>query len=166
MNKLLVVLFLSLLMFINAANGTWSQTFYEDGHSGVGGDFSFNAFAVKVVVGHLEMPTVSISDVTWTVMQENPTTASASGDIHTPGDLLYFTLNFSGNSTDSLVLDYVAYSGNTMVQNQRATYNGAYWTIGNVGTGEWTPQRSEIPEPATILILGTGTLCLLRWKKG
>lgn len=165
MNRILTVAILMILTLSSTAMAYWSQTFYEDGSNGLYDNFSFDAFAIKLVVGNFEMPTISINDVSWSVVWEDPTTVAASGDVHTPGDLLYLTLNFAGNHNSQLLFDYVAYYGDSIVQSQRAQWSGCNWTIGAFGSGKWLPERNDIPEPSTVAILTFATCLSTAFRK-
>ena len=137
--------------------GSWEQRFQE---SGVG---NFDLIAIRMTSAGDSFENAAFNDFstgTWVLYQNNggvnPTLASASGPSL---NWLQFDIKFAGVSGNPLAFDFVAFSGNTLLETAHAVYptTGPYGFTITAGT--WTPTRAAVvPVPAAVLLgmLGLG----------
>jgi hypothetical protein len=180
MKKLAITLGLAIIMFygivatVNASiesvgvpiiEGSWTQGFEEHNV----GPFDLVAVQMSSAGDSFETVTHSgFSNGTWANVYENtppvPTLASASGS---PVIDLIWNIKFAGDVSNSLVFDFVAFNGTTLLESANASWNGSGWSI---TTGTWAPSRSDvIPEPASLIIwalFGLGSMFGVRvWRR-
>ncbi|MGD0596488.1 MAG: PEP-CTERM sorting domain-containing protein [Sedimentisphaerales bacterium] len=138
---------------------SWSVPWYENGV----GQFDLIA-AISVAGSAFEDPGLTSSS--W-VSGTNGAISYISGP---SADIVYFNTNFQGNEMYPTKFDIVTFNGQTIVDSGCITNQ---WETGAISIGgewyilpsSWLPTRSEIPEPATIAILGLGALSLIRRKR-
>ena len=108
------------------------------------------------------------SQPTWGLEIDGLSMASASGG--SVGELGW-DVRFSGDMSDPLVFDYVAFSGDEIVSAARARWSGSGWTIATFLGGEgalWSPAREDVvgpipaPGAALLAIVGLGTIGWIR----
>jgi hypothetical protein len=131
--------------------GSWSQGFYE---TGVG---LFDLVAVQMVSAgdsfeHFTHSSFSVGG--WSTIYENaplnPTLASAKGSAVT---YLSWSIKFAGLKSNPLVFDFVAFSGETLLERTRASWSGSGWSFSSSPPDRWNPTRAEVvPVPAAVLL--------------
>jgi len=162
MKKLAVLCTGLILLMVNGAlanltpigdpgeGGSWTQRFQEDGWYG-GTHYNFDLFAVRVVSGPplLDPGLANFSDGGWHLVYENAahTLASAGG---TSVGYLQWDFRFSGAQSQAFLLDYAAFSGETVVGTSGIRWSAPGWSYPSTS---WRPTRAEVvPVPAAVLI--------------
>ncbi|MFG0329795.1 MAG: hypothetical protein ACF8PN_07860 [Phycisphaerales bacterium] len=133
---------------------SWSQAFQE---TGVG---LFDLVAVRIVSGGpFDSPTHrSFNRAGWATVYEqggaSPTLGTAVGPSTTN---LIWRIHFESDMPEPLEFDFVAFRGNTLLEEANAKWDGAAWTIRL--SNNWNPTRNmllPLPMPAAIACAGLG----------
>ena len=110
------------------------------------------------------------SGTNWTVTLISPTYALATGDLFNPitqGNF-YFTTSATDLTAVPFSFDWVLSNHSVIVGVQRSIYTpGSGWSYADVTANPPTENRSPVPLPPTLLLLGSGLvgLGLLRRRK-
>ena len=156
----------------SVASAGWTQAFIESDF----GPFDLVAVRMTSAGDAFEHPAHSgFSASGWALLYENgepfPTIASASGPEVTS---MTWTIQFEGASSNPLTFDFVAFHGDTIVDNAVANWNGGSWSI---GPGTWQPTIADltptlvqsslvtVPVPRAFLLAGIGTLLVSRVRR-
>jgi len=137
---------------------SWEQRFNEAGAG------TFDLLAVQIATRDTTLASPAqkdFSDEQWILDMDEPTVASAVGPAT---DDMEWNVHFTGECTDSVVLDYVCFDGEEIVNAARGEWDGSEWSVTNYPDGEgavWQPDRSAVvhcPVPGAVLLgaLGLG----------
>ncbi len=143
--------------------GGWFQRFQEDGV----GDFDLVAVQIASPVGSFESPTHrNFTAGGWSTTYELGTPPTLATAVGATVDWMQWDIGFTGQKSDSLAFDLVAFWGDDRVDSVHASWNGSAW---GMTTGEWSPDRSAlvpvlVPTPDGAL-LGAIGLGLVGWAK-
>lgn len=102
----------------------------------------------------------------WSAVFINPQYVLATGPLYDPdvsGNFLYTTS--STDRTDPYTWDMFLWNGATIVGVQRSTWTSAGWVYSDLTADPPAENRSHIPTPPTLLLLGTGLLGLLGLRR-
>lgn len=142
--------------------GSWAQPMYENGWYSMtipGGNqqFTYNKFEWFMISGPAwENPGVnSFSGGTnWSALNVNPYYVVANGDPIFGN--LYWTFHFSGAQSVPFAIDSLMWSGSTVVGAQHSVWDGSAWAFTEFAYNADQYNRTAVPEPATMLLLGLG----------
>ncbi len=136
---------------------SWGQRFNE---SGVG---SFDFVALQLVQnGPFETPAMrNFSVASWALTYDTPSLALASGVALTSLD---FDIVFEGSKSTSLVFNFFAFWGDSLLEALRVSWSGSGWSYASISAN--LPTRSGLeqqaasavptPEPVSLLLLSLG----------
>jgi hypothetical protein len=146
----------------NFVGGSWSATMQESG-------VNFDLLAVKMFSAgdSFEHPTLSSFDPSsWALLYENtplyPTLASASG---LTVSWLQTDIKFAGDSGNPLRFSLVVFDEETIAGSADVAWKSPGHGGWDITYGTWPTSRSDVPEPATICLLGFGALSLLKKRR-
>jgi len=138
------------------ATNSWSQGFNEDGNYG-GTHYSFWKIVADMTSGTtlFENPPGGMTSLSggWTsVTQLGGDTVTATGS--SVGSLTW-NFNFTGISSDVFAFDYYAFTTDGHAFVTTISRSGSGWVIGA------SKETAYVPEPGTLLLLGSGLLGLV-----
>jgi len=129
---------------------SWAQPFNE---SGVGNFDTIEVFMISDG-DFFEAPGFyNFNNGSWSI--EDPFTDVATYVKATGSDVtsLKFNIKFYGSKSNPLTFDFLAWNDGTLLEAARANWNGR-WSFSAA------PAENYVPEPATMLLLGTGLIGL------
>lgn len=138
-------------------SGSWSRTWLWAG---------FDTFAIRYVSGTggpFQHPALEVPDVSWEILLDTPTLASAKGpyvDLADPW--LTFTVYGAGDSSSHIIFDIARFKDEVWQDTIRWNSGGWEWT------SDWKPTyASVVPLPGAVFLglvgMGAGTLKLRRF---
>jgi hypothetical protein len=164
MLKLILVLAVGIVICLPCIASAWTYRIGDDGQWN-GLHYDIDKFEFFIISGgpFADPSQTDFSVSGWHATLVNPQYSLATG----PGaDSLYWTFNFAGPSTGTIILDWLAYSGGGLLGDVRVTITGTGGSFSYVNTVDPPSyDRSAIPLPATILLLGTGLLGLVGLRR-
>ena len=155
----------------------FSQQFYENGWYHVQGDplqplvhYNFDKIeAFLITASEFEAPALTVQNAGWEAEWVNPQYAVASGPPATGN--LYFTIFVAGDGSTPLTWDIVVWAGDTIIGNQRSSWNQG-WTFTELTLPPTTHYdriggfgSEPIPLPGTLMLMGIGLVGLTLWGR-
>ncbi|MBA3037597.1 MAG: hypothetical protein FP814_14030 [Desulfobacterium sp.] len=168
----LMVVFLLTCLCATASFASWSQGFSENG---IYDSQTYRITGIEVFklggTSSLESPGMSnfSAGTTWTVDMPNSNYVLATNS--TPISNFSWLFSFTGTSSDSLHLAYLAYASTGEVFGSYLDFNSGSWsipTISDLNTNDEAFNRSTpsaVPIPPSVFMLGTGLLCLVGLRR-
>jgi hypothetical protein len=133
--------------------GSWAQRFQENG---VG---SYNKMEAFIISGasNFEFPFKNFSVGGWSSQLVNPGYVVATGTSVTDSQ---FDISFTGNQGDPLSFVFLAWLDDRVLERALANWSGSSWSFTSLSADEGNYNRTAVPEPGTILLLGFGLIGL------
>lgn len=169
MKKLMVALCLAFLLSISTFSfatilpmgdpltiGSWQQYFNE---SGVG---LFDHMEVFIISGNTDLlnpPMYAFTQSGWGSSLINPDYGLASSLI--PTSNMNFYIGFTAAQSIPFTFRFLAWRGGifgTLLDHANAYWSGGGWNITNASDDPHNYNRSPIPEPSSVLLLGFGLI--------
>ena len=180
--KIVICLMAVLCIFLwaGASFASWSQTFSEDG---VYDGKTYNITKIEVFkldgTSGLENPGMSnFTGSSWTVAMPNTNYVVATNTKGGGTSNFNWLFSFTGVSSDSLHLAYLAYTSNGKVFGQYIDYNygsTSNWsfpmisntalTLDQINNPAYNRNSSAVPLPPAVFLFGTGLLSLVGLRK-
>jgi len=178
-----VLICLSVAFFVPPAAADWSFRFGDNGYwPATNTTYNFTRVDFFITTPNSSVWTPqgvnNFSASGWSSTVVNPTYATASGPPATGA--VFWTLNFTGSPPATFNFDYLVYTGNTVVSAYSMVLNNGTWNSNqNTGSGGgWSTivvpdmqtipsnyDTTPIPLPGTILLLGTGLLGVILFRR-